>query len=63
MVEQAAEGGAVTRLGRELEKLAIDGMALAAIGRIRARAATTGADKFTPAEITASIKAARRARA
>ena len=63
MAEQAADGGPVTGLGRELEKLAIDGMALAALGRIRARAAATGADQLTPAQIKASIKAARRARA
>ncbi len=62
VVEQAAEVGPVTGLGRELEKLAIEGMALAALGRIRARAAATGADQLTPAQITASIKAARRAR-
>lgn len=49
-------------LGRELEKLAIDGMALAAVGRVRTRAAATGADYMTPAQITAAVKAARRAR-
>lgn len=63
MVEQAVEGGPVTGLGRELEKLAIEGMALAALGRIRARAAANGADQLTPAQVTAAIKAARRARA
>lgn len=63
VAEQAAEGGPVTGLGRELERLAIDGMALAALGRIRARAAATGADQYTPAQIKVSIKAARRARA
>lgn len=63
VAEQAAEGGPVSGLGRELEKLAIEGMALAALGRVRARAAATGADKLTPAQITATIKAARRARA
>lgn len=62
IAEQAAAGVPVTGLGRELEKLAIDGMALAAVGRIRARAAMTGADKLTPAQITAAVKAARRAR-
>lgn len=62
VAEQAAEGAPVTGLGRELEKLAIDGMALAALGRIRARAATTGADKLSAAQITAAIKASRRAR-
>lgn len=61
VAEQAAEGEQVTGLGRELEKLAIDGMALAAVGRIRVRAAATGADKLTPAQITAAIKATRSA--
>ena len=51
-----------TGLGRELEKLAIDGMALLALARVRERAAATGLDKMTPAQITAEIKAARRAR-
>jgi hypothetical protein len=58
---QAAEGEPASALGRELEKLAIDSMALAAVGRIRARAAATGADRMTPVQITAAIKAARRA--
>lgn len=63
VAEQAAESGPTTGLGRELEKLAIDGMALAAVGRIRERAAATGADKMSPARIKAAIKAARTARA
>lgn len=63
VAKQAAEGGPASGLGRELEKLAIDGMALAAVGRIRNRAVSTGADKLTSAQITASIKATRRARA
>jgi hypothetical protein len=63
VTEQAATGAPVSGFGRELEKLAIDGMAVAAVGRIRARTATTGADKMSPARITAAIKAARRARA
>jgi hypothetical protein len=60
---QAAENEPVSGLGRELEKLAIDGMALAALGRIRARAAAAGAGNMSPAKITAAIKTARRARA
>ena len=60
--ELAADGEPVSGLGRELEKLAIDSMALVSLDRIRARAAATGADKMTPAQITAAIKAARRAR-
>ena len=61
-VERAADGEPVSGLGRELEKLAIDSMAIVSLERIRARAAATGADKMTPARITAAIKAARRAR-
>lgn len=61
-VERAADGEPVSGLGRELEKLAIDSMATVSLDRIRDRAAATGADKLTPARITASIKAARRAR-
>lgn len=61
--ERAADGEPVSGLGRELEKLAIDSMALASLARVRARAAATGLDKMTPAQITAEIKAARRARA
>ena len=63
VAEQASDGAPVSGLGRELEKLAIDGMALAAAGRIRARAAVFGADKLTPAQIRAAIKASRVARA
>jgi hypothetical protein len=62
LAENAADGAATNGLGRELEKLAIDGMALAAVGRIRARAAATGADQLSAAQITAEIKASRRAR-
>ena len=60
--ERAADGEPLSGLGRELEKLAIDSMAIVSLERIRARAAETGADKMTPAKITAVIKAARRAR-
>ena len=60
--ERATAGEPLSGLGRELEKLAIDSMALAALARIRARAATTGLAKMTPAQITAVIKATRRAR-
>lgn len=37
--ERAAEGEPVSGLGRELEKLAIDGLAFAALARVRSRAA------------------------
>ena len=63
VASQAVENEPVSGLGRELEKLAIDGMALAAVGRIRARAAAAGADRMSPAKITVAIKAARRSRA
>ena len=63
VAERAVEGEPVSGLGRELEKLALDGMALAAVGRIRTRAATTGADRMTTAQIRAAVKAARAARA
>jgi hypothetical protein len=61
--ERAAADEPVSGLGRELEKLAIDSMAIVALDRIRARAAATGLDKMTPAQITAVIKATRRVRA
>jgi hypothetical protein len=61
--ERAAEGEPMSGLGRELEKLAIDSMALVSLDRIRTRAAGTGSDKMTPTQITAVIKATRRARA
>lgn len=60
--ERAADGEPVSGLGRELEKLAIDGLAFAALARVRSRAATTGLDKMTRRQITAVIKATRRAR-
>lgn len=60
--ERAARDQPVSGLGRELEKLALDGMAVAALTRIRSRAAATGVDQMTPAQITAVIKSTRRAR-
>jgi hypothetical protein len=62
MAERAADGEPVSGLGRELEKLAIDSMALASLERVRARAAATGKDEMTPTEITKVIKATRRDR-
>jgi hypothetical protein len=55
-------GEPLSGLGRELEKLAIDSMALVSLERIRDRAAASGADKMTPAQITNLIKETRRAR-
>jgi phage shock protein A len=60
--EQAANGEPVSGLGRELEKLAIDSMAITSLARIRARAASSGLNKMSPRQITAVIKATRRAR-
>jgi hypothetical protein len=60
--EQAANGEPVSGLGRELEKLAIDSMAITSLARIRARAASSGLNKMSPRKITAVIKATRRAR-
>jgi len=60
--EQAANGEPVSGLGRELEKLAIDSMAIASLARTRARAKAFGLDRMTPVQITAEIKATRRAR-
>lgn len=62
-VERAADGEPVSGLGRELEKLAIDAMATAALSRIRTRAVASGLDKMTPAQVTAVIKSTRRTRA
>ena len=61
--ERAAAEEPVSGLGRELEKLAIDSMAIVSLDHIRAQAAATGLDKMTPTKITAVIKATRRARA
>ena len=61
--EQAATADPVSGLGRELEKRAIDSMAIVALGRVRDRAKALGLDRLTPAQITAEIKATRRARA
>jgi hypothetical protein len=61
--ERAAADEPVSGLGRELEKLAVDSMAIVALDRIRSRAAATGLGKMTPEQITAAIKATRRARA
>jgi len=60
--ERAADGEPVSGLGRELEKLAIDSMAIVSLERIRAKAAASGLDKMTPRQITAVIKATRHAR-
>ena len=60
--ELAAAGIPSTDLGRAREKYAIDSMALVSFARTRERAKANGLDKMTPAQITAVIKATRRAR-
>ena len=60
--ERAAEDAPMSGLGRELEKMAIDGMAQIALARVRGRAKATDLDKLTPGEIDAEVKAARRER-
>lgn len=60
--ERAADEEPVSGLGRELERLAIDSMAITSLARIRGRAAATGLDKMSPKQITTVIKASRRAR-
>jgi hypothetical protein len=61
-VERAADGEPLSGLGRELEKLALDSMAIVSLERIRAKAAASGLDKMTPRRITTVIKTTRRAR-
>jgi len=63
VAEQAVDNEPVSGLGRELEKLAIDGMALVALGRIRARASGEGLDSMSPEQIRTLVRAARGARA
>jgi hypothetical protein len=60
--EAAASSEPVSGLARELEKFAIDSMAITALQRVQARAKETGFDKMTPREITALIKRSRRER-
>lgn len=60
--ETAAAAEPVSGLARELEKLAIDSMALTALHQVRTRAKETGLDNMTPREITAVIKRTRHER-
>ena len=60
--EAAAAAEPVSGLARELEKLAIDSMALTALRHSQTRARELGLDKMTPAQIRAEIKASRRER-
>ena len=60
--ETAAAAEPVSGLARELEKLAIDSMALTALHHSQVRARELGLDKMTPAQIRAEIKASRRER-
>ena len=60
--EAATAGGPETGLGRELERLALEGMGLLVLQRVRARARTAKLDRLTPGQIQAEIKAARQER-
>ena len=60
--ESAATLEAPSGLGRELERLAIDGLAMASLGRLRTRAKAAGLDKLTNTLITDEIRATRRER-
>ncbi|HRE06538.1 MAG TPA: hypothetical protein PKX00_13075 [Opitutaceae bacterium] len=59
---ESAAGVSLGGLGRELERLALDGLGKIALERIRQRAKDAGADKITEARVTAIVKAARRDR-
>ncbi len=59
--ERSAEGEPVSGLGREWEKLAIDGLAFAALARVRSRSTAMGLDKMTPRQIAAALTSASRA--
>jgi len=58
--ESAAVADPISGLARELEKLAIDSMALTALHRSQTRAKELGLDEMTPAQIRKEIKASRR---
>ena len=60
--EAAVAGAPTSGLGRELERMAIDGLALVSLAGMRARAKETGADRMTRAQITTIIKASRHER-
>ena len=61
--EEAAHQTPVSGLGRELERMAVDGMALVALDSIRTRAKATGRDRMTDSDIVDAVKRARRERA
>jgi hypothetical protein len=60
--EEAANQAPVSGLGRELERMAVDGMALVALDSIRARARASGRDKMSDTDIVAAVRRARRDR-
>ncbi len=59
---ESAAGVSPGGLGHELERMAIDALGQISLERIRQRAKDSGADKMTGAQVTAVVKAARRAR-
>lgn len=60
--EEVAVTSPVSGLGRELEKMAIDGMALIALDSIRARAKAAKVARMSDDDIAAVVKRARRER-
>ena len=60
--EEAADAPPMSGLGRELEKMAIDAMGLAALASMRAHAKRTGLDRMTDHEIIDIVNDTRRRR-
>ena len=60
--EEAANAPPMSGLGRELEKMAVDAMGLAALNSIRARSRQLGLDRMSEREIDGIVKDARRQR-
>jgi len=60
--EEAAVAPPMSGLGRELEKMAIDAMGLAALNSIRARSEKLGLDRMSDQEIIDIVKDTRRRR-
>ncbi len=61
--EEVANQTPVSGLGRELEKMAIDGMALLALDSIRTRAMANKRNRMSDKAIVEVVKRARRERA
>jgi hypothetical protein len=60
--EEAANTTPMSGLGRELEKMAIDAMGLAALNSIRARSAKLGLDRMSEQEIIDIVEDTRQRR-